>query len=730
MKHDDHAECLAGLERAQKADHDNRERAREADLFIDKRDGQWEPTWVSTSRNKPRYTFDQISPMIDKIYGELIQADYAITVDPAGGESSEDDAKKIAGLIRNIENISDARTKAYGPALKGAITKGIDGWKIVQKYCDADSFDQDLVIEHIPNFVDSVWFDEGSSEPDASDTKRAWLIEGFTKEDYKERWPEGKAMSLRHDTTAPAYWNKADLILVGEYYFIKEVDRELVLMSNGSIYPDDEDFKALEDEFAELQITEVRRRNRKAQVVCTRKFDGAGWLSEASDTVFNMIPIVPEYANFKIVENKILYRGIVEKQMDAQRVLNYSLSREIEEGALADRAKYWMTEEQAIGYEESLSTLNVNTDPVQFYNFVPEQPLPAKQGGAQVNPGLRAMSMAMSEMMQASSGIFDASMGASPNGQSGVAIQRLQDKGDIGNVIYTTAHEIAICQTFRILASAIPKVYKGEREARILNEDRTSEVLMLNQEMIDAATGKKIILNDLSRGAYKINCRAGPAFRNRQEQAIDAIISIASVDPSVIQLGGDVILNNINAPGMDLIAARKRKQLIDGGIIPVEQMTDAEKQALQQKQAQEAQQGPKQDPAMLIGQAELMKAQNEQQKTQISVQKDQATIQLQAQKQRLDEAKFQQAGQEQQFHMMYQAQQQQMAQHAMQMEMQAQAQAHQMAQQQQIIDALNTNANTMKTLREALGIDAAVLPEGIQALQQQAQIVSANQSQL
>ena len=47
---------------AQQADHDNREKAREANLFVDKRDGQWEPYWQNNSKDKPRFTFDQVNP--------------------------------------------------------------------------------------------------------------------------------------------------------------------------------------------------------------------------------------------------------------------------------------------------------------------------------------------------------------------------------------------------------------------------------------------------------------------------------------------------------------------------------------------------------------------------------------------------------------------------------------------------------------------------------------------
>ena len=102
--------------------------------------------------------------------------------------------------------------------------------------------------------------------------------------------------------------------------------------------------------------------------MCVRKFDGKDWLDESQETVFDQIPLIPLYANYKIYDNKLIYHGIVEKLMDQQRVLNYSVSREIEESALAPRQKYLMTTDQAAGHEDKLETLNVNIDPVLFYN--------------------------------------------------------------------------------------------------------------------------------------------------------------------------------------------------------------------------------------------------------------------------------------------------------------------------------------------------------------------------
>ena len=78
------------LKQSQEAEEDNRERAREADHFVSKRDGQWEPHIIQQTKGKPRYTLDKVTPILDQIGGEIENAEFGIKVKPAGGEASED----------------------------------------------------------------------------------------------------------------------------------------------------------------------------------------------------------------------------------------------------------------------------------------------------------------------------------------------------------------------------------------------------------------------------------------------------------------------------------------------------------------------------------------------------------------------------------------------------------------------------------------------------------------
>ena len=632
IDYEDHAKVINLLTAAQGADSDMRDQARDAQLFVSKKDGQWEPYWWNANQNKPRYTFDMTCPIVDQVAGEIEQADFDIRVSPAGGDATKDVALTYDGIIRNLENISNAKD-VYTSAARGMITTGYDGWRIVQKYADDNSFDQDLMIEKIHNFIDRVWFDPAAEQQDKSDARYCFVLHPVAKDEFDKRWPESNGISVPDDRDGEAYYDKAEVVVIGELLYVEKEERELVLMSNGQTYEADDDFEKVADDMALVGVTEIKRRKRKVSKVCSRFFDNDGWLGDDKDTVFNRIPVIPVYGNYKIIENKTVYSGVVEKLMDSQRVLNYSMSREIEEGALAPRAKYWMTLTQAAGHEDSLSTMNTNSDPVQFYNVDPEMPGPPQQnGGAMVNPGLRTISEAMRGMIGYSAGMFASNMGDNPGLQSGVAIRSLQNKGDNATFKYNKAVQVAIAATGKVLVDAIPKVYDTERTMRILYEDNSFEMATINQPVIDQQTGEVVMLNDLSQGVYDVICKAGPSFKNRQQETLEMIIEMAKVDPTIMQIAGDVMMQNINSPAADQIAERKRDQMLKAGMIPMSQLTDEEQAQMQQQMAQ---QGQQQDPASIMAQAEMLKGQAEMARAQIEqvkVQNEQMKIQVEAQK--------------------------------------------------------------------------------------------------
>lgn len=689
----DHNEVKKRLSQAQETEKDNRDKMRTADHFLNKKDGQWESEIISRFSGKPRYTFDEVNPIVDDIMGEMEQVDFDIRVVPSGNAASKETANLYEGMIRTIENTSGA-SFVYKRSARNMVSYGMDAWRITNDYIDDDSFNQTLLIKSIPNVIDSVYFDPSAQCQTMEDADYCFVLSSMTMRKYEEKYPDGKGVSVGTERLNEVYYyKKPDEVIIGEYFWRKRKQRELALMNNGSVYEVNDDFQMVVDELAQVGITVSKTRKRFYYVVYHQLFDGADWLADEQESPFCYLPIIPVYGNFKISENKVIYFGVAEKLMDAQRVINYAESRKIEEGALAPRGKIWGTKDhfKSADVRRTLRTLNTNTDPVQMYDYVEGQPPPQYQGSPQSNPGLMEVSQSAQNFVQRVSGTYDESRGTAPAQRSGTAIDLLQQKSDSPKRKWFTSMEIALSHTCRILIGAIPKVYDTEQQVQTMEQDGTTSAAMVNQRVQDLQTGEVVLLNDLSKGKYDVTCTAGPAFHSRQQETVQAINEIAQIDPSIMQLGADVLLNNIASPGIDLIAERKRLQMLQQGLIPQSQLTDEEKQMM----AQMAQQPKQPDAMMVAAQAEMQKAQATQAETQMKAQIEGQKLQLK------------------------------------QLEMQLKNQIEQQKLEQQrqknlaeitskMSEQVKQQAEALKTIREAMGADAVIDPAAAMAYKVQA----------
>ena len=738
-----HSNVLVMVSEAQDATTDARQAVRDAKLFLNKRDGQWDPYATEKLKGRFRGTFDMCTPIVDQISGEIEQSDFSLNVSPSGGDSSIDVAKTYDGLIRNIRNVSNADA-VFNDASRSNVIGGFDAVEVVQEFIDGDSFDQDLVIKKVPNAVDSVWFDLGAVKQDASDAKWCVKLIAIPAAEYKERFPDGNGQSVGDDKQNQAFFNVADFVTVGQLYYKKQVDIELVRMTNGAVYKDDDKFQSIQDDLLLQNITiekdnegEEKRRIRKSWRVHSRLFDGNDWLKSEEKTVFNDLPIIPIYGNFDIFENKVIYFGKIEKLYDQQRILNYAMSRDIEDGALSPSPTKWMTREQAEGND--YSKMNTDHHPIRLYNHVEGQPLMPTEGGPVASSGLQTTIANTQQMISASANSFNALQGNANPMQSGIAGNQQIEQGNIGSIKWFKSLEVMVCQVGKVLINAIPRVYDSTRQVRILEEDGTSSMVTLHDNVLDQATGQNVELNDLSKGDYDVLCDFGPAFNSQQKETTQAFLDMAAIDPSFLQQGKDIMLKNLAVPGMDQMAERARVELLNAGLIPETQWTDEERQQQQQLAEQQAQQPPQEDPMTIAaraeelkGQADMQNAQTKQQEAQFNAQVKSAQVTLDQDKVALDREKLQfylqkfLKGQDDKFNVdaakIDQGQQK--------LDLQTQQQQIdnglkiQAAQQKEINDAINN----LKVLREAMGVDAIVGPTNTQAYKDQADIVLDEQS--
>jgi hypothetical protein len=231
--------------------------------------------------------------------------------------------------------------------------------------------------------------------------------------------------------------------------------------------------------------------------------------------------------------------------------------------------------------------------------------------------------------MKATTGIYDAALGARSNETSGVAIARRDEQGNTATFVYIDNLEDAIETTGRILIDLIPHYYSDERIIRMLGEDDEVEKFVeINKILPD---GKK--WNDVTRGKYDVVVSTGPAYATRRQEAAENLMKL-SENPVIAQVGADILVRALDIPMADKLADRLKLMLPPG----LDEDVDKERQEKEQQgQGQPKQPSPEEMQMQAEQQAAMAKMQLD---GQIANQKIQLMAQDQQAKQALARDQF------------------------------------------------------------------------------------------
>ena len=649
MKYDSHSDVLNLLASDQEAEKDLRDQVDEDVAFIHHPQGQWEPSVWNEYSGRPRYTFDQCKPAISRVWAEMAANDYSASTQPTGGGASKEVSTIIDGLIRRINNVScfdDISTKAG----KRMIATGFGCWRNISKYADSNSFYQDLAREPVSNAHRRVWFDCESEMQTREDSNHAFILSNKGIKSCESEWPKKERFeSLSDGRESNNYeYKKSDNVIVGEILYKKRVKKIIYLL-------DDDDGTVLDEVSAEkLGInldgnpSIIDTRETESIEVWSRKFDNHGWLDEASKTPFNMIPLIPIYANFDVTEDgKVTFFGLIRQVLDACRVSNYAKSRLVEDSVLGGRAKLMTDDRIVAGYEDEFSNINRTPSAVQLYNGAaadevaksgrqPFVPIPGGQG----NPAVSELAALMDMNIQLILGLPNEMENLqSTKKDSDYRFEQRSSMGQVGTFEYYRAYKVGLEHTCKIDLGAIPVIYDTFRKITIIDEAGQTSDEDINKANPEGGE----LMNSLATGKYDVCVKIGAAFESRQADANSKILELGSINPDVVIRNTDIIASNIDAPGMKTVADRERANAMKMGFIPESQFTEAEAQQAQAAAQAAAAQGQKRDPMEVAAEAEVSKAQAQNDKVQVELliqqsklEQQQASNQFKAEKEAME----------------------------------------------------------------------------------------------
>lgn len=543
--------------------------AREDIRFVTVPGEQWDSKIKARRGDRPCYEFPKLQAHVRQVVNEMRQGRPQGKV--RGVEESDTGLAEIMqGLCRNIESVSNAE-QAYDIAFEAAVKGGFGAWRICTDYERPDSFDQSIYIKPIHNAL-SAKCDPAAIERDRRDAMFWFVEETMAKEEFKRLYPKAQAVDFDDDESHYKNWRDADKIRIAEYWYKKPVKRELWALSDGrSVFADelDQDEPALTA--SGIQI--VKRRMVDDQKVYMRMTNGVEWLTDEYEFPCKFIPIVPVWGQIDNVDGEDYWQGLVRQCKDEQRLHNVHRTAMIEAVAKAPKAPFIVKNRWIKGLESFWKKANSEDYPYLPVNDDAEQ-LPVRANQAEVPAALIQMAGMDNDDMKATTGIYDASLGARSNETSGVAINSRKQQGAVATFNYVDNLTYAIRYTYEILVDLLPRVVDTSRVVRILGPDGGEDWKQLYQTVVDPHTGKTHVINDIGKGRYDVVITVGPTYATQRMEAVDAFTQLAGqvgpINPVVGSLLAWQVLKNMDLPGSEPVSEAFRLQLVKQGVLQPE----------------------------------------------------------------------------------------------------------------------------------------------------------------
>jgi hypothetical protein len=549
-------------------------------------EGQWleSERQAREAEGKPTLTFNRMSQFVRQVTGQIRRLNPAIKVSAASGDASKEVAEVIEGLVREIEYRCDAPT-IYEGAAESAAQCGIGNFRILHEYCSWNDFSQHIVIQRIHNPF-AVFYDPRAKDATRKDAQFCFVIEELPPDEFKAQYPKANPIEFtgEHRPAWVQNWTRPEGVVVAEYYWIEREEVEIFQLPDGSVV----EAKQIPEGWEGRDALPKRKTQRPR--VMWAKMTGAEILEGPKAVAGDYIPVVAVTGE-EIHNGEEVYRsGVIRHAKDAQIVYNVAQTTAVEVALLQPRAPYLVTPRHIAGFETYWADANQANRPYLPYNPDPNAGMPSRVQPPIPSSALQALAVNAAEDMKATTGIYDASLGARSNETSGVAIKARQMESEIGSSIYADNMVKSVAHAGRIIVSMIPQIYDTQRAVAILGEDGQEKLVTLNRMFI--RDGVAYSENDMTSGKYTTRVSVGPTYASRKAESSANMLEFLRTIPQAAPMISDLIAAAQEWPGADRIAGRLKRavpqQLLEGD--EQEGNADPQQQAMQQQMAMQQQQ--------------------------------------------------------------------------------------------------------------------------------------------
>lgn len=535
---------------------------------------QWDKKLKSQRENdpggaRPCLVFDQSNQYVANVAGQVEQAPPALHALPAGDGADKKVAEQLDGFFRHIEHVSRAK-QHYTRALTSAARTGV-GYLIVRpEYVNRALNWQEPRISSEGDPL-RVVLDPWSVELDGSDADFGYLLLPYSHRAFERKYGAKAEKVSFADEDKKVQSDDRQSLIVAERWQAEDKTVTMFIctdMQTGDecSVTEEELTKALQDPGNTLKVAfdeggKPRSYKDKKRIVKWATMSGCAFLEEEREYPASGIGIVPVYGYVGWSDGRMHYCGIPRRAMSAQRSYNLHMSEMQAIMGQAAKAPY-MIPIRAFGGDENLKNQwdRASVDNRAFMPWHdsdetgPISPPQRMQPGVNLQNHIAGAQQAIHDI-QASLGMYQASLGAPSNESSGVAIDARKQQGEAATAHFPSHLSAGLGQVGKLCMEMIPRLIDTKRQARILGIDETPGTVTIDPEQKGAfaETQQGLSINP-NVGRYDVRVVTGASFSTQRAQAQAAFTEMMRANPAMAPALAPLWAQTLDVPHADKLA--------------------------------------------------------------------------------------------------------------------------------------------------------------------------------
>lgn len=507
---------------------------------------------------RPCLVMDQCGQYIENVAGQVEQRPPALHAIPVGGGADRKAAEQMDGVFRYIEHASRA-SQHYVRALRSAARVGV-GYLIVRpEYIDRALNYQEPRISSEGDPL-RVVRDPWSVELDGSDATFGFLLTPYSPSEFARKFGDKADKVSFGDRDMQVVHDERESIIVAEQWTSEDRTTNVIVC----VGADGDETSLTEDDYwlacqqAGRQLQVLRIYKDKTTRVLWSQMSGAEVLSKEVEYPASGIGIVPVYGYVGWAGGRMKYCGIGRRARAAQRAYNYHVSEIRAYMNLAPKAP-WLASKRAVrGVEPLWDRASVESRAWLPFNDLdqdgPITPPQRAQVATNLQNHVQCAEQAIHDI-QASLGMYQASLGAPSNESSGIAIEQRKQQGEAATAHFPSHLAAALGQVGKLCLEMLPRLVDTKRQLRIMGIDETpgSVIVDPKQPQAVAETPQGLVINP-NVGRYDVRVVVGASFSTQRQQAQQAYTEMMRANPQMMPAIAPLWAQTLDVPHADKLA--------------------------------------------------------------------------------------------------------------------------------------------------------------------------------